>query len=732
MPNWPQWYPKLELKAEHLRGLEDFLLEPGRIEGNGFGVIVWSGESVRLERSSSGDALVVDGVRGITPHGQPVRIEPGSPLMLPLAAVPETFDLWVVVGPEASDPENDETESKQVLTTTAASHGRAIGDRPGWLYLGTYSNETALVLQTPPMPLCLGVLGAAAFDRTQASSAWDWDTWTAPLPRKLNECFGRVVGMSGPGMLVAAHELLLIAVDWSQIPVVRLASRLARVKRIIDWALANPQEGTLPSAPPGRFDWCEWQRHEVSVVNLPRDLADLLGEDSIAVAAAPKELAPKVGSVVYAERQGKELKVIQRVPGADEDDALYRAQTNAEVFDLKWCAPGTASRETLNHLLDVGSPGITFLWPLDLVSCPMADGFGFLRAVPAENMRSLGKWIAQGPRIHLRAAAWAGASLAAAFGRLHQRQLYFLNPTLDDLMLDTESGDLQILYSNNLGPISAPFNRNRVHAIMTPEVRSGYGLPGSESDEYILRALLYGLLRGRRPTFAVDESTEILDFALGGQAIPMPIDSSGKSGGSTDLNGSAPGKQPNTSDHWELLPGNLRYALGGNQSTGHLRDAGRSVPIARWIRMLSDFCDHCFECPHCGQSAVYGENKSADEPSSCVCCNQPLVLPPRLRIEGRVVVLGPGRKILPHHLASSHDVDFSAPVAKVVEHPSIPGEWGLLNLTNTTWVMSVNNKKRAVRPSRAAKLGVDMTIDFGGIVGALKMAGSRVGRDSQW
>ena len=143
---------------------------------------------------------------------------------------------------------------------------------------------------------------------------------------------------------------------------------------------------------------------------------------------------------------------------------------------------------------------------------------------------------------------------------------------------------------------------------------------------------------------------------------------------------------------------------------------------------LARLLDGIHYCGHCAAENFHDPN--AGSPAICWACQQPLVLPLRLRWQDpqsgapgrRAVLLNHDTRLYGHHLdPHRRPYDFGAPLAEVVRHPADPGRWGLKNLGSDKWVMTnPDGALRDVEPGRSAGLAAGVRIDFGQVSGVVE------------
>ncbi|MEJ7707561.1 MAG: hypothetical protein WKF82_10020 [Nocardioidaceae bacterium] len=172
-------------------------------------------------------------------------------------------------------------------------------------------------------------------------------------------------------------------------------------------------------------------------------------------------------------------------------------------YALKWYREGFGTpgqRATLRRLVDQGTPGKSFLWPVDIVQAPDEDSFGYLmelrppRFVPISDLMN-GRI---DPTIGLLADV--GAALAGCFLVLHAAGMCYRDLNLGNLFFDPANGEVLVCDLDNVGVdgqgsvevAGSPF-------FSAPEVVRGEQLPDTGTDRFSLAVLLFLLLMLHHP-----------------------------------------------------------------------------------------------------------------------------------------------------------------------------------------------------------------------------------------
>ena len=171
--------------------------------------------------------------------------------------------------------------------------------------------------------------------------------------------------------------------------------------------------------------------------------------------------------------------------------------------------------------------------------------------------------------------------------------------------------------------------------------------------------------------------------------------------------------------NWPALPGEMQAAFMRAFGEG-LHDPTKRLTDGEWVHVLSRFRDALFECSSCRRETVYArEALKGGEALTCVWCEKPQQLPPRMKIGTSVIMLSPAARLFPHHLGET--ANFSAPVAALSPHPTKKNTWGLKNLSAKPWSYTANDgRMQDVQPGQSAPIRDGLRINFGRVEGEIR------------
>jgi serine/threonine protein kinase len=303
--------------------------------------------------------------------------------------------------------------------------------------------------------------------------------------------------------------------------------------------------------------------------------------------------------------------------------------------------------------------------------------------------------------------------LSHGFLSLHAQGLCYRDISFGNVFFDPGTGSPLICDNDNVGvdgeSESGVLGTPR---FMAPEVVRGEAMPSTQTDLYSLAVLIFYILLvhhpllGRReldyPCLDRDSDEEL--FGRNPLFIFDPLDAS---------NAPDPVAHHTVLQNWELLPeyvrGRFRQAFGPGLTNPQAR-----VRESVWRATLSRLLDGIATCTSCGK-----ENYSVDGVAGdCWSCHREIEAPMKLRFDDRVLVLSERSRVFRHHLV--RDYDYTTAVGQVVRHPE-RDVWGLLNVSNISWEVTVPGREPAqVPPGRAMSLVAGTTVSIDGVTARLE------------
>jgi serine/threonine protein kinase len=421
----------------------------------------------------------------------------------------------------------------------------------------------------------------------------------------------------------------------------------------------------------------------------------------------------KSEQIIYGDLT-QQVYTIDTFLGAGTQGEVYRAHASGKPVAIKWYFPHYIQNDQqlhqrLENAIRKGSPDNNFLWPLELVTQPNNAGFGYVMPLRAANFKSIVDLMRRRAEPSFYALISACLQLSESFLQLHAKGLCYRDINFNNVFFDPNTGDILICDNDNVDVNGAAGAINGTPRFMAPELVRGDAPPNTESDLFSLSILLFYMLMLHHPLEGKKEASircfdqSAMNRLYGTEPLFIfdPQDSS---------NAPVVGLHDNALVYWGLYPQFLRDVFTRAFTTG-IKDQHGRIRENEWRVILINLRDSIFYC-RCGGQNFY----DSDTVNNCCACNNALVYPPRLRINNTEMMLNHDTKLYAHHTDQSQKFNFSTPQAAVNRHPQDPNRWGLQNLSNSAWTITLpDNSVKIVDPQRSVNLAAGISINFGNI-----------------
>lgn len=429
---------------------------------------------------------------------------------------------------------------------------------------------------------------------------------------------------------------------------------------------------------------------------------------------------------------GSEYRVEECV-GSGGQGEVYRVSAKGKDWALKWYSPEQATEEqrrSLEALVQKGSPTENFLWPLEVVSSPEINGFGYIMPLAPKKFKKMERLMMskKNPKKinpTFRALTTAGFYLADSFYHLHINGLAYRDISFGNVFLDPNDGDIVLLDNDNVS-INKTKTKNSILGtmrFMAPEIVRLEAAPSTETDCYSLAVLLFYMfyishpLEGKRESeiACFDEPAMKKLYGYDPLFIFDPIDSS---------NAPDPERHKNAQVYWNLYPQFFNDLFTRAFTDGIKNPMQGRVVESQWRSAFMKLRDSIIYCQHCGCESFYDVEtikKTGGALPKCWKCKTEITLPMRLKIGNLVVMLNHNTKLYPYHL-DPLVYDLSKPVAEINRSPTNPHLWGLKNLSDKNWLVTRTDGTTAeVAVGKSVALGKGIKINFGCVDGELRI-----------
>ncbi|MDT4941471.1 MAG: hypothetical protein QOJ34_1560 [Pseudonocardiales bacterium] len=418
------------------------------------------------------------------------------------------------------------------------------------------------------------------------------------------------------------------------------------------------------------------------------------------------------GDVVHGERSGA-VRIQARIGGGLQGE-VFRAESATGELAVKWYNPPWATStqaRAIDELIARGSPDPRFLWPVERLGpyggqAPQTFGytmplcepgyFPLVRLVNGTLSPSLEPSTADIIRICQHAVE--------SFRLLHLSGLCYRDVSLANVFFEPRTANIRICDVDNVGVDDGSSKVLGTPLFMAPEIvrdTTFRTFPSRSTDLHSLAVLLFFLLFMEHPLIGRkvdrglwDEQHALIHFGREPVFVLAPDDESNRP------------TSPHVERYWALYPQFLRDRMLSAFGEG-LHSPSARVTEGEWLRTLGRLRDCMGACPHCGSTVFH--DLDAGTPVPCHQCANPLDPP---------LVLGIGRRqlVVSRHLRFGAEVTSALPspgppIAEAVPHPDRPDRFGLKNLTEVPWSVTMpDGAEYTVGPRQAVELVEGATI----------------------
>jgi DNA-binding helix-hairpin-helix protein with protein kinase domain len=436
----------------------------------------------------------------------------------------------------------------------------------------------------------------------------------------------------------------------------------------------------------------------------------------------------QTGDTVRMQAAGESLLIGQRIAEGGQG-VVYQAELNGEIFAVKWYRLAAGDRmgellkANLNGLVKSGRPQHSaFVWPIDMVSSPGRDGFGYVMPLLQSSFTSFVQMLKADIPPGFRALTQIGINLVDAFASLHTSGLCYRDISFGNLYVNPRTADVAVIDNDNVGPSGGCGVVMGTPQFMAPEVIREEVLPSTETDLYSLAVFLFYLFCFGHPLegTAVEASYSWEDGRrLSEQELMM------KHFGRNpvfvfdpDNAGNRPVADSPVLSWWDIYPGFFQKLFVRSFTSG-LHDASLTGRLTEgvWRRGLYRLADCVWQCGSC-QAAIFYDPDNPGHP--CWGCG--LVPPPPavLTVPGHTVVLADGAVLTGRHLRQPRAA--RQVLAAAETDPRYPGAVMLRNLTDRVWTVEpAGEEKKQVKP-RQRLLVRPMIMELAGIRAEIRHA----------
>lgn len=424
--------------------------------------------------------------------------------------------------------------------------------------------------------------------------------------------------------------------------------------------------------------------------------------------------------------KGSPLTVVKKLGEGGQGEVYLVKDSAGKQSALKWYFPEQATEKQKNAiklLVQKGAPtnppaaSQRFIWPQDIVEDPNnSQQFGYQMAlIDTDRFASLGE-IQSGrkPQPSLAAMCEISYQLVESYRSLHLSGYCYRDISKGNMMFDPQTGNVLICDNDNVG-IEGQSDSQVLGTLefMAPEIIQGQAQPSTKTDLHSLAVLLFDFWMWHHPMHGD------LECAIRSWDLPAKKKIYGQEPVFIfDPNNTK--NRPNDPDYgtvrrrWEIAPEPLKQLFIKAFGVG-LQDPNQRVTEAEWQLCFLQLKELILTCPSCRAENFYDPS----QPSlSCWHCKKAIPVPSQMELKtpsgSFYVLLTEKLELKQYHLtpASGRDGKESV-IGRLVQNPNNPNQWGLRNLTNSSWQLTLaDGTTKEVPPQKASPLAKGAKLEF--------------------
>jgi len=414
----------------------------------------------------------------------------------------------------------------------------------------------------------------------------------------------------------------------------------------------------------------------------------------------------KTGDSVYMRSARDPLPVRERL-GRGGQGTVFRTEVNGRQLAIKWYRPSHSRpfdekvQASLVKLVEGSRPkNPAFIWPIDMVSSPGRDGFGYIMPMMESRFITCFQMLSDEEPPDFQMKIRIGLNLVEAFASLHSEGLCYRDISFGNLYVDPSTGDVAIIDNDNVGTTGGESLIKGTLQFMAPEVMLDEAPPTTESDLYSLALFLFYLFCHGHPLEGAaveksysdererlsDENLLLKHFGRSPVFIFDPADPSNR-----------PVPDHPVNSWWPVYPRFFQELFVTSFTTG-LRDATLTGRFTEgvWRKALYRLSDCVWQCDSCHAGLLFDPR---DVSRACWNCGRIPAPPLLLRTPAYSLVIADGAVLTSRHLMLPGPADQAIAAGELDDR--FPGSVLLRNLTTQVWdVEAPGEGPKQVKPGQ--------------------------------
>jgi eukaryotic-like serine/threonine-protein kinase len=430
--------------------------------------------------------------------------------------------------------------------------------------------------------------------------------------------------------------------------------------------------------------------------------------------------------------------VVVKFIAAGGQGEVYKADWKGKPVALKWYYPHYLEadprlQERLHTTIKIGPPGPRFMWPQALASIQGMPGFGYVMELREPRFQEMHKLMNGSVDTTLRAMVTAAFELAHNYQLLHAEGLCYRDISFGNAFFDPQTGEIRICDNDNVDTNGVPGIVLGTPRFIAPELFREVATPNRQTDLFALSVLLFCILMRHHP---LEGQKDLILNYLDAPVIEvmkilhrwMPVFIFDPNDDTNRLIHGVPAHDL-ARKLWRIYPRFIRK-LFRTAFTDGLQEPDKRISDLEWRDAMLRLRDSLFLCQHCRRENFYDSEILAERggyPPRCRSekCNRHLVLPHRMRIGRKIIMLPLGAELFAYHTElappAERRFDLTQPTGVVVPHPHNSQALGLKNVSPGNWVVTRRDSSLLnVEPGRSIRLEEGIRINFGTLEGEVR------------
>lgn len=429
-----------------------------------------------------------------------------------------------------------------------------------------------------------------------------------------------------------------------------------------------------------------------------------------------------INEAIIMLKQGDKIRILTKGEatileelGSGGQGTVYKVCYGEKEYALKWYHKPSKPKfyENLKCNIEKGSPASCFLWPLFITEKDEKGRFGYLMELRDPSYKEFSDFLLAKEHFStVSAMVEAAIKICVSFRQLHNKGYSYQDLNDGNFFINPITGDVLICDNDNIAPSGENMGVLGKCRYMAPEIITRKkSCPDTQSDRFSLAVILFLLFFNNHPLEGerisrcpcMTEKNERLFYG----DDPVFIYDLQKQN-----NRPVEGIHINVIQLWPLFPKYVRDMFIDQFSEKVMHEPGRRITEKEWLeKVLLRMRHELVKCPACGNEIFLDI-----EQNNFVCSDCQYKIQQRMPIiqSGSYRVAADRDKKVYQYITNSYKQLLNTCTGIIVESKKTSGLFGLRNLTQETWILTMKNgKTRPIEPGETVPLLIGNEIAFG-------------------